>query len=71
MLVLTRKLGECIYVGDGVKLTVIEVRGQKIRLGIDAPPSTRILRSELVDGYDRPAKETVRPRVRATKRCAS
>ena len=49
MLVLTRKMGECIRIGDGVTLTVIEISGQKIRLGVEAPKAVRILRSELMD----------------------
>jgi carbon storage regulator len=48
MLVLTRKLGECIHIGDGVQITVVAVKGQQIRLGIDAPKSMPILRGELV-----------------------
>jgi carbon storage regulator len=48
MLVLTRKLGECIHIGDDVRVTVVAVQGQKIRLGIDAPKSVNIVRSELV-----------------------
>ena len=37
MLVLTRKVGESIQINDDVKITVIEVKGKNIRLGIDAP----------------------------------
>ena len=47
MLVLTRKLGECIYIGNGTKLTILAIKGQQIRLGIDAPKSVPILRGEL------------------------
>jgi carbon storage regulator len=47
MLVLTRKLGESIEIGDGVTLTVIEIKGHRVRLGIEAPLSVPILRSEL------------------------
>ena len=36
MLILTRKLGECIHIGAGMKLTVVAIDGQRIRLGIDA-----------------------------------
>jgi carbon storage regulator len=53
MLVLTRKLGECIYVGDGVKLTVIEIKGRTIRLGIDAPRAIKVFRSELIASGER------------------
>lgn len=47
MLVLSRKPGEKIRVGAHITLTVIEVQGNRVRLGIDAPPEVPILRSEL------------------------
>src|SRR4029450_6520719 len=46
MLVLTRKLGESIQIGGDVVLTVLDVRPSRIRLGIEAPLSVRIQRSE-------------------------
>jgi carbon storage regulator len=47
MLVLTRKPGESIRVGDDITLTVLDVRGGHIKLGIEAPADVRILRGEL------------------------
>jgi carbon storage regulator len=47
MLVLSRKPGEKIIIGSGITLTVVEVRGDRVRLAVDAPPDVRILRSEL------------------------
>ena len=47
MLVLTRKVGERIYIGGGVIITVTAVRGGQVRLGIDAPRSMPIRRGEL------------------------
>jgi carbon storage regulator len=49
MLVLSRKLGEKIVINNNITVTVCELEGNKVRLGIDAPPSVRILRSELTD----------------------
>ena len=49
MLVLTRKSGEKIHIGSGITVTVIEVRGSQIRLGIDAPEDMPIFRAELCD----------------------
>lgn len=49
MLVLSRKLGEKIHIGSGITITVIEVKGSKIRLGIDAPDHVPIFRAELND----------------------
>ena len=47
MLVLSRKQGEQLTIGDDVTVTVIEVRGHRVRLGIQAPGSTRVMRTEL------------------------
>ncbi len=47
MLVLTRKLGEVIRVGDAVTVRVLEVKGNQVRLGIDAPVEVRIYREEV------------------------
>jgi len=48
MLVLTRKLGEKVVIDQNITLTILEVTGGKVKLGIDAPPEVSILRSELV-----------------------
>ena len=48
MLVLTRKLLERIHIGDSVVVTVLEIRGNKVRIGIDAPNEIHVLRAELV-----------------------
>lgn len=47
MLVLTRKVGEGIIIGDDIKLTVVEIRGGTVRIGIDAPRDKKIYRQEL------------------------
>ena len=47
MLVLTRKLNEEITIGDNIKVTVLQIKGNSIRLGIDAPKDVRIVRGEL------------------------
>lgn len=49
MLVLTRRAGERVLIGDDIELTVLEVKGDAIRLGISAPRSTQIRRAEIVD----------------------
>jgi carbon storage regulator len=49
MLVLSRKQGEQIKIGQGITLTVLGVRGGVVKLGIDAPPHLRILRGELTE----------------------
>jgi len=49
MLVLSRKQNERIRVGDSVVVTVVRVSGDKVRIGIEAPPEVRVLRDELED----------------------
>jgi carbon storage regulator len=48
MLVLTRRVGETIKVGDDIEIEVLEVRPGIVRIGVRAPKSVRVLRSELV-----------------------
>lgn len=49
MLVLSRKLGEQIYIGEEVKITVVEVHSGRVKIGIEAPTHVPIVRSELMD----------------------
>lgn len=49
MLVLSRKKGQSIVLGDGIEITVLEVEGETIKLGIKAPKTVQILRKELLD----------------------
>lgn len=48
MLVLSRKRSESLLIGDGVKITVIKVERNQVRLGIEAPGNVSILRAELL-----------------------
>ena len=56
MLVLSRKVGEKIMIGDSIVITVLEVVGGRVRLGIEAPDYVPILRKELLppETHDRP-----------------
>lgn len=47
MLVLTRKLNEQILIGEDIKVTLLRVRGNAVRIGIEAPRDVRIVRGEL------------------------
>ena len=49
MLVLTRKVGEYLLLGDQIKLCVVRIDGDEVRIGINAPRSIAILRGELVE----------------------
>lgn len=48
MLVLTRKLDQRIVIGDDITVTILEVQGNRIRLGIEAPKEIPITREELL-----------------------
>ncbi|MDR6972241.1 carbon storage regulator CsrA [Leifsonia shinshuensis] len=48
MLVLTRKTGERVLIGDDIVVTILEARGDGVRIGIDAPRGIRIQRDEVV-----------------------
>lgn len=49
MLVLTRKINDSIIIGSDVTITVLSVGSDKVRIGIDAPQSVKIVRGETVD----------------------
>lgn len=47
MLVLTRKVGERIAIGEDIFVTILEIRGKQVKLGIQAPPHTQVHREEV------------------------
>lgn len=49
MLVLSRKKGESVVIDGGIKITVTEVKGNSVRIGIEAPAEVSILRTELCE----------------------
>lgn len=53
MLVLSRKVGERIIIGQGIEISVVDVRGGRVRLGIEAPREVGIRRQELLFPADR------------------
>lgn len=56
MLVLSRKKDESIVIGDDVEITIVDVRGDKVRLGITAPKSIPVHRREVYDAIQREKK---------------
>ena len=65
MLVLSRKVGERIWIGDQISVTVVRITGGGVRLGIEAPPEFPIVREELkqqIDGARRTDAENDSPR---------
>jgi carbon storage regulator CsrA len=55
MLVLSRKPGDKVVLGNGITLTVVEVRGKQVRLAFDAPYPVRVVRAEIACWQDEPA----------------
>ena len=47
MLILTRRVGECIMIDDNIKLVILGVKGTQVRLGFEAPDSIAIHRQEI------------------------
>ncbi len=58
MLVLSRKVGESIFINESIRVTVVQASNGRIRLGIDAPPEVKVLREELTmpSFYSPPSK---------------
>lgn len=50
MLVITRKCGEAFYIGNDIKIFLVEVKGKQVRIGIEAPKTISILREEHING---------------------
>ncbi len=57
MLILTRKLGENIRIGDKIRIVILDIKGGQVKLGIDAPPSVAVHREEI---YERIREENRR-----------
>lgn len=58
MLVLSRKVGESISIADGIVIVkVVDIRGDKVRLGFEADREINIMRTELADSSDDESKE--------------
>ncbi len=53
MLVLSRKIGEAVLLGDDIKIMIVDIRGDKVRIGIDAPKDLPVHRQEVYDAIRR------------------
>ena len=56
MLVLTRKIGDSILIGDSIKIQVVNIKGCQVRLGIEAPKETKIFRQEILENIKKSLK---------------
>ena len=61
MLALTRKVGERIVIGDNITVTIVDIRGDSIRLAIDAPREIKIYRGEIYDAIAAENKQAAAP----------
>ncbi len=57
MLVLSRQKDESIIIGDNVEIVIVDVRGEKVRLGITAPKDVTVHRKEVYEAIQREKKE--------------
>ena len=57
MLVLSRKKNESIVINDDIAIVVVEIRGDKVRLGVEAPKEVPVHRREVYDAIKRAEKE--------------
>lgn len=58
MLILSRKLGETIIIGDDLEVTLVSIHGDMVRLGISAPKATSVHRKEVYDAISRKKMRT-------------
>ena len=61
MLVLSRQRDQSIMIGDDVEITIVDVRGDKVRIGINAPREISVHRKEVYEAIRREAQATAKP----------
>jgi carbon storage regulator len=61
MLVLSRRSGESVVLGEDITITVLEVRGDVVRIGIDAPRSVKVHRAELLEQLEQSNRQAASP----------
>ena len=60
MLVLSRQSDETIVIGDNIRVTIVEVRGDKVRIGIEGPRDVTVHRQEIYDAIRRDAQTSMK-----------
>jgi len=64
MLVLSRQRDETIMIGDNVEITIVDIRGDKVRLGINAPRTVQVHRKEVYEAIQRENADAARVQVK-------
>ena len=59
MLILTRKVNEKIVIGDNIVVTLIDVKGDQVKLGVEAPKNVKVFRQEIFDAIQTENKQAV------------
>jgi carbon storage regulator len=67
MLVLSRKRDEVIVINDDIRITIVDIRGDKVRLGIDAPKNVTVHRQEVYDAIKAKPTLSLQQRVEVEK----
>ena len=57
MLILTRRVGETILIGDDITITIMGIKGNQVRIGINAPKGVDIARDDMIKGRSLPVEE--------------
>ena len=58
MLILTRRVGESLVIGDDITLTVLGVKGNQVRIGVNAPKDVSVHRQEILDRINEDSRST-------------
>jgi len=67
MLILTRRVGETVMIGDDVTITVLGVKGNQVRVGINAPKSVAVHREEIYERIKREQQSSEAPENKASE----
>ena len=60
MLILSRKINEKVVIGDDISVSIVEIRGDQVRIGIDAPKKIKVFRQEVFDAIKAENKEALK-----------
>jgi carbon storage regulator len=60
MLILSRKINEKVIIGENISVSIIEIRGEQVRIGIDAPKKVKVFRQEVFDAIKAENKEALK-----------